>query len=411
MKTKKEQKKQTGITLIALVITIIVLLILAGVGIAALTGKNGLLMKVEEAKKSTEIEGIIENIKIAILSSYDKNGDLDFNLLNTNLEKMDNVEGLPVEQLPITLKVGNYEFGIDGETEVREVAKKGEKYNENRVYKDKTGIAVIPDGFAIVKDADSIENGLVISDIENDNMNNDMGGNQFVWIPVENFEEFIRKDYGNQKISDSDFIDTKPTTNKYYEPNGKNTNNETEKTAKEVKLMYDSVRKNKGFYIARFEAGNENDIAVSKKNIKVYNNIKWGNSATDETGGAVEKSRQMYSGKSTLCYGVQWDAVMKWISKDDELKGFLKDSSEKGNYNNSTIINTGSNSNYQMKNIFDMAGNVYEWTMESIYEFKNYIIRGGKYDDLGSIMSVASRGNYNPVIANDFIGFRVALYV
>ena len=46
-------KKQTGITLIALVITIIVLLILAGVTIATLTGDNGILKKVGEAKNNT----------------------------------------------------------------------------------------------------------------------------------------------------------------------------------------------------------------------------------------------------------------------------------------------------------------------------------------------------------------------
>ena len=53
MKTKKEQKNQNGITLIALVITIIVLLILAGISIATLTGPNGLLTRANEAKQAT----------------------------------------------------------------------------------------------------------------------------------------------------------------------------------------------------------------------------------------------------------------------------------------------------------------------------------------------------------------------
>ena len=47
-------KKNKGITLIALVITIIVLLILAGVAIAMLSGKNGILKKAAEAKTGTE---------------------------------------------------------------------------------------------------------------------------------------------------------------------------------------------------------------------------------------------------------------------------------------------------------------------------------------------------------------------
>ena len=49
-----KQKNNRGITLIALVITIIVLLILAGVTIAMLTGNNGILTKVKEAKEKTK---------------------------------------------------------------------------------------------------------------------------------------------------------------------------------------------------------------------------------------------------------------------------------------------------------------------------------------------------------------------
>ena len=51
---KYKVKTNKGITLIALVITIIVLLILAGVTIAMLTGNNGILKKVKEAKEKTK---------------------------------------------------------------------------------------------------------------------------------------------------------------------------------------------------------------------------------------------------------------------------------------------------------------------------------------------------------------------
>ena len=44
-----------GITLVALVVTIVVLIILASVTIAMLTGDNGIIGKVEEAKKETEL--------------------------------------------------------------------------------------------------------------------------------------------------------------------------------------------------------------------------------------------------------------------------------------------------------------------------------------------------------------------
>ena len=53
-KLKKKLKNKQGITLIALVITIVVLLILAGVSIAMLTGNNGILTQVQNAKNETE---------------------------------------------------------------------------------------------------------------------------------------------------------------------------------------------------------------------------------------------------------------------------------------------------------------------------------------------------------------------
>ena len=59
-------KQSKGITLIALVITIIILLILAGVAIATLTGENGLITRVKQAKK-TQIEAEIkESLILAV---------------------------------------------------------------------------------------------------------------------------------------------------------------------------------------------------------------------------------------------------------------------------------------------------------------------------------------------------------
>lgn len=58
------RKNDLGITLIGLVVTIIVLLILAGVGIAMLTGDSGLITKANEAKIETAIGTIKEEISV-----------------------------------------------------------------------------------------------------------------------------------------------------------------------------------------------------------------------------------------------------------------------------------------------------------------------------------------------------------
>ena len=62
-------RNEKGITLIALVITIIVLLILAGVTIAMLTGNNGILTKVGEAKQKSNKAEVYEELQLVVLNS------------------------------------------------------------------------------------------------------------------------------------------------------------------------------------------------------------------------------------------------------------------------------------------------------------------------------------------------------
>ena len=107
---------------------------------------------------------------------------------------------------------------------------------------------------------------------------------------------------------------------------------------------------------------------------------------TDATGGAVEVSKNMYSKEegdsitSTLIYGVQWDAIMAWIDPAYKTgncaeNSFVRDSTGKGYYGQSSPTVTGSSADYSVKNIYDLAGNVWEWTMES-YNSTSRIVRG-----------------------------------
>ena len=91
---KLNLKERNGITLIALVITIIVLLILAGVTIATLTGDNGILGKAKTAKTTNDEEKAKEQIKIAVMGSYGKDGELNYDDLKQNLGQI-GITGLP----------------------------------------------------------------------------------------------------------------------------------------------------------------------------------------------------------------------------------------------------------------------------------------------------------------------------
>ncbi len=112
MKKEKSSKKKDftkGITLIALVITIIVLLILAGVTIATLTGENGILSKATEASNKTEEKNAEEQVKIAVMGSIGTNGELENEVLKENLNKIENISGVPEEitdsSYPLTVTV------------------------------------------------------------------------------------------------------------------------------------------------------------------------------------------------------------------------------------------------------------------------------------------------------------------
>ena len=368
-----KRELNNGITLIALVITIIILLILAGISIAMLTGDNGILNKATTAKEETTKASAEEKVKIAVVGSYNTEGKINKTELKKNL---DNVEGIDktttnIKSLPSTVICDGYEVEItgslEGGLEIGKIVTGSNKEYENN------GTAVIPVGFAIVPNLDDVSEGLVISDVANDTENI---GNQFVWIPVPEINDFRKIVNGIEDVF-------------FLEPYG----NESSTEVKEYNAMKDSVEKNKGFYIGRYETGkDENNKVVIKKNKPVYNQIKWGNTMTDATEGAVCLARKFAeeneytSVTSTLCYGVQWDAIMqfideKYISGECNEDSYVINKNGKGNYDGS-IINTGSNEAYQMKNIYDMAGNVWELTMEVLnlnVEQSLRVCRGGAF--------------------------------
>ena len=435
-----KKERNNGITLIALVITIIVLLILAGVTIASITGENGILSKATNARDNNAKASAEERVKTEVLGSYGSDGKLSLDDLNNNLK---NVDGLKyngsaisasnkIESLPATVNVDGYDVVITEQGNVEkpktlEDAKTDDMLTKN----DDTEITVdnkivkIPAGFKVADDSgNTIDEGIVIEDSEK---------NQFVWVPVskENFAtEFVRRE---------GYIDgsLQPMLSSCGEANAEGVNEkftETETTQKEAIKMYASVERNEGFYIARYEAGKEGENVVSKKGVDVYNEIPWSANGSDmqettgTTGGAVELSRNFAKEnnyktvQSTLIYGVQWDAVMNWM-KDIENssatstdKKYIIDSTGmgwylgvSGNSEHKTGIDLNGGKN-QVKKIYDLAGNVWEWTMES-YDTFFRVFRGGHYFFAGSIIPASVRSSDFPSSSGSNLGFRPTLFL
>ena len=239
----------------------------------------------------------------------------------------------------------------------------------------------------------------------------------------------------------------------------------------EYKAMKESVGEHEGFYIGRYEAGtttmrknlvsNWTPVNVSgnpdvfiQKNKYSYNFVGWGPSMIDTIGdivyrnsevengiGAVELSRGIYPESkgygviSTLCYGVQWDAAIDFMKDiknpygvnsqyyiyDSRNMGWYKNNYSKGNPSKMTGIDLnvdldddGIIENYatnRVKNIYDMAGNIMEWTMEKIYNWGR-TPRGFSFYHSSETYSVSSRAMYVPDSSiYDTLGFRVALYL
>ena len=349
---------------------------------------------------------------VEVLGSYGEDGNIDYDLLNENLKNVDGLtSGLPITALPKTVVVDGYDVTIneDGSVTVGDnnppesTITIEEAKEENMLEKDKNskvevadGIVTIPGGFKVAEDSgNTIDEGIVIEDRKS---------NQFVWVPVsqENFEtEFVRRaGYRNGSLESESMTD-------YGEANAEGVNEkltESETTQAEAKEMYASVERNAGFYIGRYEAGkNSSGNVVVQKGADVYNNITWSKNKTmnEETAtentqdGAIELARNFDTANnyttvtSTLCYGVQWDVALTFIdpeytgyAKNSDGMGWYKDNYQEGNAEQKTGIDTEGNTN-SPKNIYDLAGNVYEWTMESSRTYSR-VIRGGNCSNSGS---------------------------
>ena len=173
-----------------------------------------------------------------------------------------------------------------------------------------------------------------------------------------------------------------------------------------------SVNENGGFYIGRYEASENNSIIEVKADKQPRNNI----SQTD----ALQKAKDMYTSEeftSSLLTGAAWDRTLGWLEETGAVRSIeiVGDSKTWGNYSDDefstkSLINTGSKRETQKNHIFDLAGNVREWTTEAASSAYG-VFRGGGYNGAGSDDPCSLRSNDSPDLTLSDIGFRLALYL
>ena len=368
----KVAKEKKGITLIALVITIIVLLILAGVSVATLTGKNGLLTQAQKAKEETEKASIEEQKKIT--------------------------------QVEASMNIKNEEY-----------------------YDSKGNKAIIPAGFAVsqAEGEKEIDKGLVIIDSE---------GNEFVWIPVGNvsngnetkkielnrytFSENGEPIKQDDKMINIPFLEGENLVDMYYQELDVPTNGNI--PAKDINAFLTSVSNNGGYYVARYEASYGKD---GKPNSKVSIGNIATSSETEFTEGmlwnfitqeeASKVCQNMYNSAyftSDLINSYAWDTTILFIQTFSKQ---TKYSMQDGKSINDKLANTGTNGDNPL-NINDFAAGIRELCTEySSFNrwglIKPCTMRGGGYFFNDKFSS--TRAYWPNATGNDGLGFRPILYI
>ena len=436
-----ETKEMKGITLVALVVTIVVLLILAGVSINLVLGDNGIITKAKEAEtKSAEAS---------------QNDLIGMNELAQQLEEQIN---------------GSTGSGNGGKPEPETVP-------------------YLPSDDFHYDTSTSVDTGLVIQDAS---------GNEYVWVVVPRTTAvYATTGLGKTTFTDADYTsiekDLKDYTSTYvtragysdtYVADDKNVGWFADATAYNnlKNSMLKSVYENGGFYVGRYEAGIDTTtgtnriskgptnsdgkytiegmpVPVTKADAYPYTYV------TRTQAQNLASKVNAGTKTSSLMFGVQWDLVLAFMSKDttkvnqENLKELISDSTTIGNYMDSTfqlsqtgqyavysnyslsstwkpsttsttnfvdssrnkiakssngngiLVTTGTSEKNKVMNIYDMAGNIWEWTLEKTPGTGSPCAsRGGVYSLTGSGNAAANRGSGSTGVSINFLGFRVSLF-
>ena len=425
-------KNNNGITIVALVVTIVVLLILAGVSINLVLGNNGVISKAKEAEtKSGEAS---EN---------------DLNGMNRLIDKMESLLGGDIEPETIPYLPSD-DFHYDTSTSI----------DTGLVIKDANGNeyvwVVVPRTIAVYKTTGLGKT--TFTDADYTSIENDL-------------KEYTKTYRGSTSYSDTYTADDKNVGWFADATAYNNLKNSMLKSVYENGGFYvgryeagidTTTGTNRTSNTDKNSDGKytmPSTVPVTKADAYPYTYV----TRTQ----AQNLASKVNAGTKTisLMFGVQWDLVLAFMSKDttkvnqENLKELISDSTTIGNYYNSTfqlsqtgqyavysnyslsstwnpstksttnfvdssrnkiaqssnrngiLVTTGTSETNKVMNIYDIAGNVDEWTLESpSSDINQCASRGGSYFDTGSNNPAALRVGSDSVLSINRIGFRVSLF-
>ena len=422
---RNANKNEKGITLIALVVTIVVLLILAGVSLNLVLGDNGIINKAKEGRdkyaeatknEQSELNKVDEWLEENIGGSTGGGGSQD---LPSTGETKPYLPGDDFHQVPGTdLSNGLVieEDGIGNQYVWIEVSKKAEVY---------------PTAGLNITEFTTDE----YTKIEND---------------LHTYTDYYRRSKSGTLTSYTDTYYADSTTGWFA--------SEAEYNTLKQKMLK-SVYQNGGFWIGRYEAGIDTNrtssgeatvTPLSKADQYPYTYV------TRTQAHVLAQKVNSGNYTSSLMFGVQWDLVMKFLETKGVSQADLRsDSASWGNYYNSTFIlnrgkyakdgalstwynynqdlancvqssvkqyttdssnsillTTGASDATKKMNIYDLAGNVFEWTLEYTSVTSGPCVGRGGGCDYNGFLSPASYRSYRYTTSSSVgsTGFRLSLF-
>ena len=457
-------KENKGITIITLAVTIIVLIILAGVSINMLVGDNGIITKAQQARENIELAQVEEQTSLNHLYT-DMTNEIEIGTEGEVLESFIEFKRKIAEA--ITEKGIQTSEADSSDTMANNI--RNLDTSESSVYEiqDEEGNTIpVPKGFYYV--GGSLSTGVIISDNAEDEYDGstdkttweyttNLKGNQFVWIPC-NTSEYKKCNVWNGTTQTNTTL-----ANAWWDT-----------TTQKSELT--QIEKYGGFYVGRYEAGladtitefttnqtnngsnqiyNLNGVPQSKAGLVPWMFIDWNH--------AKENAESMYHNEyigSGLITGTQWDVMLnKMLSlsviSSSDLTNFdswgnsmnnsisymgrlakinfnsnnttngtltpfgslISGTTTSYSSNNGDVLTTGASATTEKYHIFDLAGNLYEWTDEISFFGGNSsvqygISRGGSCTGFSGSFPVCSRYGILRVTQTHFCtGFRVVLYI
>ena len=413
---RKTLRRNKGITLIALVVTIIVLLILAGISIAMLTGQNGILNRTAEAKEKTEAAQKDEE---KTLQGYE---DIMAQYTGSLPSREETKPYFP--NSTFSYKEGDLSTGLvikdsnDNEyvwVEVPTTIYSDSKYNTK-------GTPSSADDWEKIRDClkaytvdysdssykDTNTDGTTYSD-DYKNMLKSVYTNGGFWIG--RYEAGLEGDTPRTaytEISASDKAVIKPNVYPY------NYVKRDEAQTLAQKMNYGDCKGSLIFGIQwdltlKYIEEKTVEVAKEANKDKVRTDIKRKLTSKSTTIGNYRNSAFILNrGKFA-----QYNALSKWYNFNSEEKPTLVTESKKkeqGSDSNAILLTTGATEATSLQNIYDIAGNVWEWTLEFCNTSSPCIGRGGSCIYDGWSIPAKNRIDFN--IGNFYgdIGFRVGLW-